>query len=153
MPAAGPVQAPQIVYVPPGSMQLPSGYSGAPAAPSTPAATAANGAVPAQPGAAPPAITPAPTPGAATGPTATVATTGATAARVGASLLGRAMALLPIAAGLTQTIVGLLITKGTIPITAAPLIGGLPKFVVGGLVAATATPTLLGGVARLLGKA
>lgn len=50
-------------------------------------------------------------------------------------------------------IVGLLITRGTIPITAAPLIGAVPKFVIGGLVAATATPTLLGGFARLLGKA
>jgi fructose-specific phosphotransferase system IIC component len=51
-----------------------------------------------------------------------------------------------------QLAVGFLITRGTIPIAAAPLIGSIPKFIVGGLVAASSSQQILAGVRALLGK-
>jgi hypothetical protein len=60
---------------------------------------------------------------------------------------------MPIAAGVAQVIVGLMISRGTVSLAAVPLIGGLPKMIIGGLVASTAMPSIMQGAARLLGKA
>lgn len=77
---------------------------------------------------------------------------GAVDAAAGSGLLARVMALIPLAAGVTQAVVGFMITKGTIPIVAAPLIGGWPRILVGTLVAATSAPTIMAAVARLTGR-
>lgn len=73
-------------------------------------------------------------------------------ARKGAALLGRALGLMPLAAGLTQIVLGLMITRGTLSLAAVPVLGALPKFLVGGLVASTAMPSVASGVMKLLGK-
>ena len=128
---------PKLLFVPAGSITSPAGYAApqaavAPVAPSAPA----DPAVPA-PG------TPEATQAAAAGPAQ---------AHHGASMIGRVLGVIPLLAGVTQLLVGLAITRGTLPMAGIPLIGGLPKFLIGGLVAATSTTSLMEGVGKLLGK-
>jgi hypothetical protein len=70
----------------------------------------------------------------------------------GASLLKRALGLVPLLAGVAQLVVGFMITRGTIPIAGAPLIGSIPKVLLGGLVAGSSTQQIFAGVRALLGK-
>lgn len=129
--AASPTAAslPRITYVAP-SLSGPGGAVAAP--PATPAA-------PAQPAAHTPAAT-------------LPAKTGAKQASKGVSLLGRVMGLIPLAAGLAQAIAGFFITRGTISLAAVPILGSLPAFLVGGLVAATAMPSIMQGIGKIIGK-
>ena len=126
--AAAPMPGPpRVIEVAPGSTTLPAGVrAAAPAAPP--------GAVPAA-GAAP-----------------VVAAPGVQQAGRGVSLLRRALAIMPLATGLTQLVLGLMITKGTVSLIGVPLLGSLPKFIVGGLVASSAGPSVISGVMQLLGK-
>ena len=126
-------QGPQIIEIA-GSPVPPAATGGAP-----------HSVAPGQP----PASTPANT--AAAHSTAS-SPTGPVQAKAGASLLGRVLALLPIATGVVQVVLGLMITRGTVSLAAVPVLGALPKFVVGGLVTSTAMPSIMQGVRRLLGK-
>lgn len=72
--------------------------------------------------------------------------------RAGVSLLQRLAGLIPLAAGIAQIVVGFMITKGTIPLVAVPLLKSLPPFIVGALVSATAMGPVTAGLGKLLGK-
>lgn len=80
------------------------------------------------------------------------ATAGLKQALAGGGLLGRVLGLIPLAAGLTQAIAGFFITRGTISLAAVPILGSMPAFLVGSLVAATAMPSIMGGIGKLIGK-
>ena len=127
------VQGPRVIYMAP-SMLLPKGVTAPPQA-----------AAPAQ--AATPQAAQAP---AATGTAAHAGIAGPAQAKVG--VLQRILGLLPVATGLAQAMIGFFITNGKISLAAVPLLGKMPAFLIGGLVAATAMPTLMQGIAKLLGK-
>lgn len=59
---------------------------------------------------------------------------------------------MPLASGITQILLGIFITKGTISLAGVPLLGSIPKFIVGSLVASTAGPSVISAVMQLLGK-
>lgn len=128
---------PRVVELAAGSTLLPAG------------ASAASAAAPAGPQAA---ATPAAGEDAGSATSDSKAAPAPQQARRGVALLGRLLGVMPLAAGLTQIMLGLMITRGTVSIAAVPLLGSLPKFLVGGLVASTATPSLMGGIMKLLGK-
>jgi hypothetical protein len=145
MPVAAAAPAgPRIVEIAGGSLSMPGG-AGEGAGPPAPAGTAAPQATSPVP-AGQPAATPAP------GTPASPAASAPAQAKGGVALLGRLLGILPLAAGLTQIVLGLMITRGTISIAAVPLLGALPKFITGGLVASTAMPSVMSGVMKLLGK-
>lgn len=128
------VQRPRVVYVKP-SMLVPGGTPAPAAKPAAPTAPAA----PTQPAATTPAQ-----------PTAPSAP--AQQAKAGPGLLQRALGAIPLAAGLTQALVGFMITNGTISLAAVPLLGTVPGWIVGTLVGATAVTSIMQGVRAVLGS-
>lgn len=140
MTSAPATSSPQVIYLAP-SRLVPGG------APQQPQTTAPQtGAGQAAPTGAP--QTSAPSQGSISQPSSEA--TGQ--ARSGASLLSRVMGLIPIGTGVVQSAVGMLITRGTISLVGIPVLGSLPPFIVGGLVAATAMPSIVRGIGKLLGK-
>jgi hypothetical protein len=79
-------------------------------------------------------------------------TAGIEQAKKAPSLLQRILGIMPVATGLTQALLGFFITNGRVSLAAVPLLSKLPPFLVGSLVAATAMPTLLQGIGKLIGK-
>jgi hypothetical protein len=63
------------------------------------------------------------------------------------------MGALPLVTGLAQALLGFAIMRGTLPTAGIPLIGGLPKIVIGMLVSGTSTQSIMAGAQRVLGKA
>lgn len=132
---------PRIVAIAPGSVLLPQGADASKlgaAAQQTAATTTASPATPANQAAS----------DASTGAAATAQPT-----KQQIPMSARAMGALPLVTGLAQALLGFAIMRGTLPTAGIPLIGGLPKIVIGMLVSGTSTQSIMAGAQRVLGKA
>lgn len=134
--AAAAPTGPRIVSIAPGSLLLPQGADAAKLAAMQQQAAAA---------------TPGPTAEAQAG--AQAATEAAAPGKPEIPMSARLAGAIPLVTGLAQALIGFAIMRGNVATAGIPILGKLPKLVIGMLVSGTSTQSIMAGAQRLLGKA